>query len=44
METAEVCTMKNLMMCRLHWIIIKNNENQENETSRAFNMYEGEYK
>jgi hypothetical protein len=44
METAEVCTMKNLMMCRPQWTMNNKNENQENETSRAFNMYEGEYK
>jgi hypothetical protein len=42
MELAEVCITKDLMICRLHWIIIRCNETWENETNRAFNLHEGE--
>jgi hypothetical protein len=44
MEMAEVCIMSSSMICRMHWIIISCNETWENETNRAFNLYEREDK
>ena len=43
MEMTEVRIM-SLVICRLHWIIISCNETWENETNRAYNLYEGEDK
>jgi len=36
-EMAENCVMRGLMICRLHWIIIRCNETWENEANLAFN-------
>jgi hypothetical protein len=42
MEMAEVYIMRNLIICRLHCIIIRCKVTWENKSNRTFNLYEGE--